>query len=200
MLTTQTYEHKASRHALCFPKSRPRPSRPCPPGSPAASPGEQSPFAHAQVAHLPRPAPSSPVAPNAPGLPSWERFLLRLAGKLDLPPPANLHWQRQGAAGPRRPGHNPQQLGRGDGRRSDPDQHLAWAGPRRVHEAERLEAAAGVQSDGFHGAPRGPKGGRWPRREPAGSRQARADHFFFAFSGIVTSLASRGWRITARSG
>src|SRR5581483_5142103 len=27
-LTAQSYEHKASRHALCFPKRRPRPSRP----------------------------------------------------------------------------------------------------------------------------------------------------------------------------
>src|SRR5262249_56084389 len=94
-----------------------------------------------------------------------------------------------------------QQLGRRDGRRSDPDQHVARAGPRRrrVLETEGLGAAAGVQSDGFHGAPRGPNGGRWLRREPVGSRQARADPFFFAFSGIVTSLASWEWRITARS-
>src|SRR5262249_13068652 len=69
--------------------------------------------------------------------------------------------QRPGRPVPRRPGRHPQELGRGDGRRADPDQHLARAGPRRrrVLEAERLGAAAGVQSDGFHGAPRGSKGG-----------------------------------------
>jgi len=47
VLTTECCKPIASRHALCFPKERPRPSRPRPPGSPAASPGERSPFAHA---------------------------------------------------------------------------------------------------------------------------------------------------------
>jgi hypothetical protein len=65
LLTTQSCEGKASRHTLCFPRYRPRPSRPRPTGSPAASPGEQSPVAHAQVAQRP----SRPLAPPTPSSP-----------------------------------------------------------------------------------------------------------------------------------